>query len=260
MYNLNCQEAFQATTEKEHEEENCLVQVTQGMDIRPVQIRILVWWVQIGEFWFHLQCLCQAQKRWTGDSYMCVSHRKAWRRRCEGVGLLRWWHCWWFIRKLPMFIILFFSYTFIHSYLLPFSLDICQLAEASLARTCLGIPRDFIVTDRNRIIYNRTVEILKETKPLQDEFDSFRSVCETWRIPSQKLKIPFQKPSSTSVLYICVFSFAHMLMCHYTRAHAFPILHDNISSCSLLLAGEVLSCIVVMKMRHGGVTGSRFSR
>lgn len=148
-----------------------------------------------------------------------------------------------------MFIILFFSYTFIHSfihsYLLPFSLDICQLAEASLARTCLGIPRDFIVTDRNRIIYNRTVEILKETY-------SFRSVCETWRIPSQKLKILFQKPSSTSVLYICVFSFAHMLMCHYTRAHAFPILHDNISSCLLLLAGEVLSCIVVMKMRHGG--------
>lgn len=143
-----------------------------------------------------------------------------------------------------MFIILFFSYTvihsFIHSYLLPFSLDICQLAEASLARKCLGI------------IYNRTVEILKETKPLQDEFESFRSVCETWRIPSQKLKILFQKPSSTSVLYICVFSFADMLMCHYTRAHAFPILHDNISSCSLLLAGEVLSCIVVMKMRHGG--------
>lgn len=238
MYNLNCQEAFQATTEKEqHEEENCWVQETQGMDIGPVQIRILVWWVQIGEFWFHLQCLCQAQKRWIGDSYMCVSYRKAWRRRCEGVGLLRWWHCWWFIHKLPMFIILFFSYTFIHSfihsYLLPFSLDICQLAEASLARKCLGI------------IYNRTVEILKETY-------SFRSVCETWRIPSQKLKILFQKPSSTSVLYICVFSFAHMLMCHYTRAHAFPILHDNISSCSLLLAGEVLSCIVVMKMRHGG--------
>ena len=122
-----------------------------------------------------------------------------------------------------MFIILFFSYIIIHSFIhslsFDFSLDISQLAEASLAWKFLGILLDFIVTDRNRLIHNRTVEILKEPKPLQDEFESFRNVCETWRIPSQKLKILFQKPSSTSVLYIRVFSCSHAHVPHPPRQH-----------------------------------------
>ena len=53
----------------------------------------LVWWVQIWDFWFQPPCLCETQSRWTDDLYMCGSHREAWRRRCDGVGVLCWWHC-----------------------------------------------------------------------------------------------------------------------------------------------------------------------
>ena len=37
-------------------------------------------------------CLCETQSRWTDDLRMCGSHREAWRRRCDGVGVLCWWH------------------------------------------------------------------------------------------------------------------------------------------------------------------------
>jgi hypothetical protein len=40
---------------------------TRAMDIRPVEICPLVWWVQIWYFWFHLPCLCETQSRWTDD-------------------------------------------------------------------------------------------------------------------------------------------------------------------------------------------------
>ena len=53
----------------------------------------LGWWVQIWDFWFHLPCLCKTQKRWVDGFYMCGSHREALRRRCDGVGVLCWWHC-----------------------------------------------------------------------------------------------------------------------------------------------------------------------
>ena len=56
-----------------------------------------VWWVQIWDFWFQPRCLCETQSRWTDDLCMCSSHREAWRRRCDGVGVLCWWHCLWFI-------------------------------------------------------------------------------------------------------------------------------------------------------------------
>ena len=29
---------------------------------------------------------------------MCVSYREAWKRRCDSVGVLCWWQCWWFIQ------------------------------------------------------------------------------------------------------------------------------------------------------------------
>ena len=58
----------------------------------PVEIRLLVWWVQIWDFWIQPLCLCETQSRWTDDLRMCGSHREAWRRRCDGVGVLCWWH------------------------------------------------------------------------------------------------------------------------------------------------------------------------
>ena len=42
---------------------------------------------------------CATQKRWTDGLYMPGSHREAWRRRCDGVGVLCWWHCWGFIQN-----------------------------------------------------------------------------------------------------------------------------------------------------------------
>ena len=39
------------------------------------------------------------RKRWTDGLYMPGSHREAWRRRCDGVGVLCWWHCWGFIQN-----------------------------------------------------------------------------------------------------------------------------------------------------------------
>ena len=35
--------------------------------------------------------------RWFDDLCMCGSHRGGWRRRCDGAGVLCWWHCLWFI-------------------------------------------------------------------------------------------------------------------------------------------------------------------
>ena len=64
------------------------------MDIRPVEICALVWWVQIWDLWFHPPCLCATQKRWTDGFFMHGFHHEAWRRRCDGVGVLCWWHCW----------------------------------------------------------------------------------------------------------------------------------------------------------------------
>ena len=80
-------------------EEICLGQETQGKDIRPVEICALVWWVQNWDLWFHPPCLCATRKRWTDGLYMHGSHREAWRRRCDGVGLLCWWHGWGFIQN-----------------------------------------------------------------------------------------------------------------------------------------------------------------
>jgi hypothetical protein len=48
--------------------------------------------VKIWDFWFQLQCLCVTQSRWTDALRMCGSHREAWRRSCDGVGMLCWWH------------------------------------------------------------------------------------------------------------------------------------------------------------------------
>ena len=50
----------------------------QAMDIRMVEIYPLVWWVQIGDFWFQPACLCETQSSWTGDLCVCGSHREAW--------------------------------------------------------------------------------------------------------------------------------------------------------------------------------------
>jgi hypothetical protein len=41
--------------------------------------------------------VCETQSTWTDNLSMCGSHREAWRRRCDGVGMLCWWHCLWFI-------------------------------------------------------------------------------------------------------------------------------------------------------------------
>jgi hypothetical protein len=48
-------------------------------------------------FCFQPLCLCEMQNRWTVDLRMCSSHREVWRRRCDGVGVLCWLHCQWFI-------------------------------------------------------------------------------------------------------------------------------------------------------------------
>ena len=72
-------------------------QETRAMDIRLVEICPLVWWVQIWDFWFRQPCLCETQSRWTVDLRKCGSHHEAWRRRCDGVGVLCWWHCQWFV-------------------------------------------------------------------------------------------------------------------------------------------------------------------
>ena len=54
--------------------------------------------VQMCDFWFQPLCLFQTQSRWTDDLHRCGSHCKAWRkRRCDGEGVLCWWHCVWFI-------------------------------------------------------------------------------------------------------------------------------------------------------------------
>ena len=45
--------------------------------------------------WIQPQCLCEMQSRWQDDQRMCGSHHEAW-RRCDGVGVLCWWQCWWF--------------------------------------------------------------------------------------------------------------------------------------------------------------------
>jgi hypothetical protein len=42
--------------------------------------------VQMWEFWFQPQCLCEMQSRWTDDLCMCDSHCETWKRRCDGVG------------------------------------------------------------------------------------------------------------------------------------------------------------------------------
>ena len=47
-----------------------------------------VLWVQILDFWFQPQCLCEMQSRWTDDLRMCSSQREAWRRRSVMV-----WGC-----------------------------------------------------------------------------------------------------------------------------------------------------------------------
>jgi len=54
----------------------------------------LVWWVHISDVWFQPPCLCETQRRWADGFCMCGSHREAWRRKCDGVGGLCWWHCW----------------------------------------------------------------------------------------------------------------------------------------------------------------------
>jgi hypothetical protein len=41
-----------------------LGQETRAMDIRPVEIRPLLRWVQIWDFWFQPPCLCETQSRW----------------------------------------------------------------------------------------------------------------------------------------------------------------------------------------------------
>jgi hypothetical protein len=67
------------------------------MDIRPVENLSKV---QICDFWFHPPCLCETQSRWSNDLHMCGSHCEAW-KRCDGVGVLCWWHCQycqWFIQ------------------------------------------------------------------------------------------------------------------------------------------------------------------
>ena len=77
----------EATAEGEREEEErCLGQETQGVDIRTVEICTLVWCVQIWDFWFHPPCLCGMQRRWADGFYMCGSHHEAWRKRCGGGG------------------------------------------------------------------------------------------------------------------------------------------------------------------------------
>ena len=84
-------------TTKGRDEETFLGQETRAMDIRPVEICPFVWWVKILNVWFQLPCLCEMQSRWMDDLHMCGSHREAWRRTCDFVGVLCRWHCQWFI-------------------------------------------------------------------------------------------------------------------------------------------------------------------
>ena len=48
---------------------------------------------QIWDFWFQPPCLCETRCGWTNDLCMCGSHCEAWRRWCDGVEVLCWWHC-----------------------------------------------------------------------------------------------------------------------------------------------------------------------
>ena len=62
------------------------------------QSKFVLWsGVQSWDFWFQQLWLCETLCGWTDDLRMCISHHKAWRRRCYGVGVLCWWHCLWFI-------------------------------------------------------------------------------------------------------------------------------------------------------------------
>ena len=54
---------------------------------------------QIWDIWLHQPCLCATQKRWMDGLCLHGSHCEAWRRGCDGVGLLCWWHCWAFIQN-----------------------------------------------------------------------------------------------------------------------------------------------------------------
>jgi hypothetical protein len=56
-----------------------------GQEIRAIdwwKYVLLVWWVQIWDFWFQPLCLCETQSRWTNYLHMCGSHHEAW--RCGG--------------------------------------------------------------------------------------------------------------------------------------------------------------------------------
>ena len=61
-----------------------LGQETWTMDIKRVKI-------------FLVPTAVSLWRRWTDDLCMCGSHREVWRRRCDGVAVLCWWHCLWFI-------------------------------------------------------------------------------------------------------------------------------------------------------------------
>lgn len=62
------------TTEKQQAEEMWLGKETQGMDTGPVEICVLVWWVQIWAVCFLLLRLCAMQKRWMDGLYMHGCH------------------------------------------------------------------------------------------------------------------------------------------------------------------------------------------
>ena len=76
------------TTTKGHQwwEETWLGKETQAIDIRPVEICPLVWWVQIWDVWFQPPCLInKTPGRWKDNLCKCGSHREARRRRYDGV-------------------------------------------------------------------------------------------------------------------------------------------------------------------------------
>lgn len=39
------------------------------------------------------------QRRWVDGIRMCDSHCEAWKKWCDGVGMLFKWHCWWSIQN-----------------------------------------------------------------------------------------------------------------------------------------------------------------
>ena len=87
------------TKEEQEDEERSLGQETQGMDTRTVEICTFVDVSKFEIFGSTRHFFVRCRKWWADGFYMCGSHHAAWRRRCDVVEVLCWWHRWWFIQN-----------------------------------------------------------------------------------------------------------------------------------------------------------------